>query len=69
MKTDFQPFLLRYAVRLPTEPSVPFQYDSDRQIGRVLVHGQWQDVTCLRLDSLFGSTRKTALKPETTDDR
>ncbi len=62
------PFLLRFARPIPKELSLPFRYDSARQVGQVLEDGQWID-TPDASEGFMASTRKTAVAQETLDDQ
>ena len=62
-----EPFLFRFAERLPRTEEQPVRYDTTRQISQVLIDGLWVDATKASVDFCAG-TRITATQQETTDD-
>jgi hypothetical protein len=62
------PFLLRFGEPIPRQELPPVAYDSSRQLSRALIGGRWIDVADCSGDVTGGTTSKTGVGRETTDD-
>lgn len=71
MKTKWQssprPFLMQFAERILNDEMPVGRYDAERQITQVRVGGKWIDAVDSEC-TLQGSTKKTGVGQETTDD-
>jgi hypothetical protein len=64
------PFLLQFGVPIATSASVPFRYDSERQIGQIFTEQGWIDAIDVPEIGEVADTRfRTEVARETTDDR